>query len=467
MNHMKRMLLLLTLLSVTAAYAQNSVDIKVHVRGLEAETAYLGFYYSGKTLIQDSAEVVNGSFRFRSDTLFPGGMYLVVLPPGMEYFDIFLDEDQKFQLQTDMEDLTGSLAINGSEVNSIFYNDLRFLQEQQSLITSLQEQIDSSMTEAEVLEIQQLIKNSQEAIIANRTKVMEEHPDLLYSKFLYAIKGPEIPETPDGEDEYWAYYWFRKHYFDVMDLSDPDLLRTPVTDSKINDYLDKYTVQDPDSLITAVDHIIRLASRNEETYRYYVSTLFNKYFESKLLNAEPVMIHLAQRYYLTGQAPWADEEYIKDLEEYIRPKAGTLVGDPGKDFVIENLNDEPVRLHDIEAEWIVLYFWSYDCGTCKKVTPELVEMIPAYLEDGVQLVSVCTNGDREIWKEKVAEYGIPGIALADPARLSGFDRAYNVDRTPIVYVLDKDFVIRYKQISIEDLGAVLDYELKREEETQP
>lgn len=464
---MKRMLTLLALLSTATAFAQESVNIKIHVRGLEAETAYLGFYYSGKTLIQDSAEVVNGTFTFESDTLFPQGMYLVVLPPTMEYFDLFLDEDQTFRMQTDMEDLTGSLEVNGSQVNEIFTNDLRFLQEQQGIIVGLQEQIDSTMSEGEIAEIQERITASQEAIIEHRTEIMESHPDLLYSKFLRSIKGPDIPPTPEGEDEYWAYYWFKEHYFDELDLTDPALLRTPVTNSKLNDYLDKYTVQDPDSLIAAVDQVIRLSSGNEETYRYYLSTLFNKYLESKLLNAEPVMIHIAQRYYLTGQAPWADPEYLTDLEEHIRPKAGTLVGDPGKDFIIEDENDQPVRLHDIDAEWIVLYFWSYDCGTCKKVTPKLVEMIPSYLEDGVQLVSVCTNGDREIWKEKLAEYGIPGITLADPARTSGFDRAYNVDRTPIVYVLDKDFVIRYKQISIEDLGAVLDFELKKDEEAQP
>lgn len=452
---------LLLIITTLCSFAQTGLDIKVHVRGFDAETAILGFYRGGQTLMKDSAVVENGTFTFHSDTLYPSGMYLVVLPPEMQYFDMFLDEDQTFSIRTDMEDLTGSLELEGSELNSIFYNDIRFLQEQQQLILSLQASVDSTMDDIQVQEIQDQIRASQNAITSNRESIISDHPDLLYSRFLQAVKGPEIPEKPEGEDEYWAFFWFRTHYFDHLDLSDRAMLRTPIANAKVMDYLDKYTVQDPDSLMEAVDVIIENAARNEETFQYYLSSMFNKYLESKLLMSEAVMIHIAKKYYLTGKAPWISEDYLEKLRKLIREKEGTLVGDIGKDFQILDLNDQPVRLYDLDAEWIVLYFWSYDCGTCKKVTPELAKMMPSFIEDGVQLVTVCTNGDRDIWKEKVAEYGIPGVALADPARTSGFDQFYNIDHTPMIYVLDKDHVIRYKQISVEDLGAVLDFELEQ------
>lgn len=459
---MKRLpVFLLLIITTLGSFAQTGLDIKVHVRGFEAETAILGFYRGDQTLMKDSAVVENGTFTFHSDTLYPSGMYLVVLPPEMSYFDVFLGEDQTFSIRTDMEDLTGSLEVEGSSLNQIFYNDIRFLQEQQQLIMSLQASVDSTMAESQIDEIQQNIRASQKAITSNREEIITKYPDLLYSRFLQAVKGPEIPETPEGEDEYWAFFWFRTHYFDHLDLSDPAMLRTPIAYAKVVDYLDKYTVQDSDSLSEAVDIIIENASGNEETFQYYLSTVFNKYLESKLLMSEAVMMHIAEKYYLTGKAPWVDPEYLEKLRGHVRGRKGTLVGDVGQDFQILDLNDEPVNLYEVEADWIVLYFWSYDCGTCKEVTPELVEMMPSFIEDGVQLVTVCTNGDREIWKEKVAEYGIPGVALADPARTSGFDQFYNIDRTPMIYVLDKDHIIRYKQISVEDLGAVLDFELEQ------
>lgn len=452
---------LFLLVAAFSGFAQAGLDIKVHVRGFDAKTAILGFYRGDQTLMKDSAVVENGTFTFHSDTLYPSGMYLVVLPPEMSYFDVFLDEDQTFSIRTDMEDLTGSLEVEGSSLNQIFYNDIRFLQEQQQLIMSLQASIDSTTDDREIAAVQDRIRASQNAITSNREEIIANHPDLLYSRFLQAVKGPEIPETPEGEDEYWAFFWFRSHYFDQLDLSDPAMLRTPIAHAKVMDYLDKYTVQDSDSLSEAVDVVIEKASGNEETFQYYLSSLFNKYLESKLLMSEAVMMHIAQKYYLTGQAPWIDADYLDKLRTHVRSRVGTLVGDVGKNFQILDVNDKPVNLYDVEADWIVLYFWSYDCGTCKKVTPELVKMMPSFIEDGVELVTVCTNGDRDIWKEKVAEYGIPGVALADPARTSGFDQSYNIDHTPMIYVLDKDHIIRYKQISVEDLGAVLDFELEQ------
>ena len=449
------------MLASAPVWAQPGSKITVHVKDLTAEKVYLGFYMGDATLMKDSAEVVRGTATFQSDTLLPQGMYLVVMPPEMTFFDLFLDEDQVFSMETDLNDLVGEMEVKGSKVNSVFYNDIRFLQEQQALISSMEEALNSIEDEDKRSTLQTQIKTAQTAVTDHRRELIAKEPDLLYSRFLKAVKGPDLPETPEGEDEYWQFFYFRAHYFDEVNLSDPAMLRTPIVESKVMDYIEKYTVQDPDSLIKAIDLVLELASKNEETFQHYLSTLFNQYVESKLMGAEPVMIHLAQTYYLTGKAPWASEKYLDELRTYVRDRVGTLVGDKGKDFTILDLKDQPTRLYDIKAPLIVLYFWSYDCATCKKVTPKLAELMPSYLEQGVKLVSVCTNGTREEWKGKVAEYGLPGIALSDPSRQSGFDDAYNIISTPIIYVLDSEFIIRYKQISVEDLGAVLDFELKR------
>lgn len=170
---MKRLpVFLFLLVAAFSSFSQTGLDIKVHVRGFDAKTAILGFYRGDKTLMKDSTVVENGTFSFHSDTLYPSGMYLVVLPPEMSYFDVFLDEDQTFSIRTDMEDLTGSLEVDGSELNSIFYNDIRFLQEQQQLIMSLQASVDSTTDDIEVVEVQNRIQASQNAITSNRESII-------------------------------------------------------------------------------------------------------------------------------------------------------------------------------------------------------------------------------------------------------------------------------------------------------
>ncbi len=456
---MKSFLLIVSLLAASLLQAKPLVRIEVHVRGLEAEKMYLGFYFGDKTLLKDSALVSNGTAVFESDTLYPQGMYLVVLPPEQDFFDFFLDEDQVFSLVTDREDLIGAMEVNGSKVNGVFYNDIRFLKEQQDGISQVQASLEAETDAARREALQADIAARQAAVQEHRLTLMKEESDLFYSRFLMAVKGPDLPEPPEGADEYWQFFYFRAHYFDHLPLSDPAMLRTPIAHGKVMDFLGKYTAQDPDSLIESADRIIQLASQHPETFQYYLSTVFNHYVESKRMGAEPVMIHLAQTYYLQGKTPWVDSAYLAELRTYVRDRVGTLIGDKGKDFTILDRNEIPFQLYSLDTEWIVLYFWSYDCATCKKVTPQLASLMPAYLERGVRLVSVCTNGTREEWKEKLAEYGLPDIALADPSRQSGFDQKYHINSTPLLFVLDGDFTIRYKQIAVEDLGPILDFEL--------
>ncbi len=449
------------ILALSLMRGQIGMDIQVEIRDFSLDKAYLGFYYGGQTLLHDSSVVRNGRFSFHSDTPLPQGMYLLALPPEMEYVDFFLDEDQVFSLRTEAADPVGKMEVEGSRVNEVFFQDLQRLRRQEQMADSLKQAADMASNQDELKEIQQQLKAMQSATIVRRQAILDEEPTLLYARFLRAIQGPEIPQAPVGAGEDFAFYFFRKHYFDVLDLSDPAMLRTPIAREKVMDYLQKYTMQAPDSLTAAIDEVLLAASGNQETYRYYLATIFNHYLESKRMGAEPVAVYIAERYYLQGGATWADEAYIDQLRDYVRTRRGTLVGETAPDFVIADLTDRPVRFHDTDADWIVLYFWSYDCATCQRVTPTLREVLSGLVDQGVSLVTVCTNGDRDIWKGKVAEYGLPGIHLADPARESGFDKAYHLRSTPTIYLLDRDFVIRYKEVAIEDLGAILDYELGR------
>ena len=57
-------------------------------------------------------------------------------------------------------------------------------------------------------------------------------------------------------DSTWQYYYYRNHYFDNFNISDPRLLRTPFYEDKIMTYLTKVVPQIPDSLIPYADYFI-------------------------------------------------------------------------------------------------------------------------------------------------------------------------------------------------------------------
>lgn len=103
---MKRLLLFYILFSLTGlAFAQSGFQIGCHIRGLSAEWVYLGFYQGDQTLLKDSAKVENGSFVFKGKETLAGGLYMIVLPPSNNHFDLMIDADQvakvlDFELKT-------------------------------------------------------------------------------------------------------------------------------------------------------------------------------------------------------------------------------------------------------------------------------------------------------------------------------------------------------------------------------
>ncbi|MEO0469705.1 MAG: TlpA disulfide reductase family protein, partial [Bacteroidota bacterium] len=125
-------------------------------------------------------------------------------------------------------------------------------------------------------------------------------------------------------------------------------------------------------------------------------------------------------------------------------------------------------IHSVPGEYVLLYFWDYNCGHCKKVTPRLAESFKQYKDKGVTLVTVSINGDVDVWKEKLKDYDLEGaINLQDHKRQSGFDRLYDIRSTPRLFILDKDRKILAKQISVETMEDLLNYELGIEtEETE-
>jgi len=103
-----------------------------------------------------------------------------------------------------------------------------------------------------------------------------------------------------------------------------------------------------------------------------------------------------------------------------------------------------------------LYFWDYDCGHCKRKTPQLAEVYQTYKDKNVALYTVSINGAVSEWKKSLRKYGLEGINVQDHERKTGFDAIYDIRSTPRLFVLDKDKKILAKHIDVDQLVEILD-----------
>ena len=105
--------LFLALFALTT-WAQDGYEIKIEIEGYEQPELYLAYYLGDKQYIQDTVQrAKDDSFTFSSEEALPGGIYLVVMAPNNEFFQILVDDkNQRFGVNTIIgaEQLEGTTA---------------------------------------------------------------------------------------------------------------------------------------------------------------------------------------------------------------------------------------------------------------------------------------------------------------------------------------------------------------------
>jgi thiol-disulfide isomerase/thioredoxin len=242
-------------------------------------------------------------------------------------------------------------------------------------------------------------------------------------------------------------------------LGDPDLLRTPVLDQRINYFKEKLTVQTPDSINQALDYLLKKLEPAKESYRYYLSSFINEYAKSKIVGFDAVYVHLALEYYGKGKAPWIDGENLAEIVDNAKKLEPILVGKKAPDITVYQEDGTPVTLSKIESKYTVLLFWASDCGHCKKSMPEIISFYEKYKDKGVELLAVCTKHRekaKDCWEYIKDREGMEQwINANDEFHKSGFRFKYNVESTPQIFILDENKNILVKRIGSEQLDEVI------------
>ncbi|MDR0419359.1 MAG: TlpA family protein disulfide reductase, partial [Prevotellaceae bacterium] len=232
-------------------------------------------------------------------------------------------------------------------------------------------------------------------------------------------------------------------------------------------------IPDPDTIIKHADMLIERSKGNREMFRYITEYFFQKYQASEIMSHDIIVVYLADKYYLSGEAYWADEEYlgkIKDRADKLRPN---LVGKTAPELLLQTIDGRYESLRKLRTSYTILYFWEPSCGHCRKETPKLWDLYNKYRDKGVEVYAVYTQYKHTEWENYVNEHqydwinvwdGIEGTDSEGKQTTfslgSNFRNLYDIYSTPVIYFLDKDKKILAKRIDIATLEKMLNNELK-------
>lgn len=429
-----------------------TVDYTFAINNLpQNETVQLAYYLGDKTYIRhEFGPSVTGIFNYKSDSVHRG-IYLLYFKQKGDFAQVVFNEP-KFSMALDYQDILGSMKVDGSKENQVYYDYLKYLSQQRGKAETINN--EEGLTEGQKTQKQSLIDKE---VKARQHSIIKENPNTLVADFIRATFDPEIPNPAAGlseaEAQDWRFYYYRHHFFDDFDFSNSSLLYTPVFHNKLSVYRNQLTPQEPDSMIAMVNRVISLAAGNEEVKKYLIIDLVNEFAKSKVVCMDKVYVYMVDTYYASGIADWIDKDQLNKMLNNANKLRNSLCGVNAYNFKLTSASYEQVELKQIKTDWTILVFLKSDCSHCERVLLDLKSLdLP---NADYKIVTIHQKGDQG-WLDQLADFkSDKWLNLIDTQGEIDWEKQYNLDKYPLVYVLDANKVIRYKRVEASQIQQIL------------
>jgi len=203
---------------------------------------------------------------------------------------------------------------------------------------------------------------------------VRENPNTITSMLISANFQIDIPEITEGtEEEIKAarFKYYRDHYFDHLNFDHPGILRTPFLHDRLVYYMEKLNAPIPDSTIIAIDYILGKFENNPEALKFYTSYFLNQFAQMKMVGQDAIYVHIVDKYYANGKAPWVKEETLTKIVDNANKLRPLLIGKTIPDITTYEQDGTAVKIREVDADYTVLVFWAPSCGHCKKAMPHI------------------------------------------------------------------------------------------------
>lgn len=466
----------LTLFSISAFSLEKDYNVTIKVKGMENQMGILAYYYGDKRFVKDTLYFnEKGTAAIKGKKDIAKGVYLIAFPSiGYRTFDLILNETN-FTISTDTSDFVLNGVVKNSIENEQLFSDMKYMQplgvendKMQKLIRTLQP------TDSLHAITEKSLDSISNQITAHRKEMLKKNPNTFYSKLIKIMMDTDIPEgerKPDGSlvDTFYAFHYLQQHYFDAIDFSDSGYIRSPVFQGKLLRYFDSYVHPQPDSINKAIDALMNKAVANNEMYQYCLNELFTKYAKSEIMGYDAIYVHIADNYYLNGKVWWSSEKGITELKDRVDALRPTLIGKIAPNFVVQDSTGKNQFIHDFipKHDFTVLVFWNSDCSHCQHEIPELKRIYNDSLKSfNVGVMAVSTEQTDSSFRAFAAKNcASDWLTCADMRGVSAFRRGYDVIATPKVFLIYKDYKIVAKNLPVNKLVDVIQFERnKRKEE---
>ena len=130
------------------------------------------------------------------------------------------------------------------------------------------------------------------------------------------------------------------------------------------------------------------------------------------------------------------------VRKFLELSTDFKIGDKAANFELQDLNGNLIGLNSFKNKYILLDFWSSNCGPCLIDNPILLKNYKTYRDRGFEIVGISLDKNRDDWEKSVKRDSMIWPTVSD---LKGFDGdlpiTYNVYFIPTYYLIDPNGII--------------------------
>ena len=246
-----------------------------------------------------------------------------------------------------------------------------------------------------------------------------------------------------------------QHFWDGIEAFDGPTDENPILASQIDFYFDKLSCPLPDSITLEINRLIKRTENNTGLRDFILWHLLERYQNPEYMTQDQVFVWLYDQYF--------SQLKIKDLNEanraMIRDKAERLrrlaLLNPAPDIRI----GDSIDLQKVDSEFTVLFFYDHDCDLCHQEMQDLDSVRtqnPDIVVFAIDL-NIDSSGEFEIRQQGDRDLKFPPQRrrIANSAELLELSDLYDIETTPLIYVLDRQKRIIAKKIRARQIPLVL------------
>ncbi|MCD7931141.1 MAG: DUF5106 domain-containing protein [Tannerellaceae bacterium] len=250
-----------------------------------------------------------------------------------------------------------------------------------------------------------------------------------------------------------------EHYWNNFDFTDIRYIDAPeITEQAFVDFIHIMPHTTYEAGRDAIVKMLKKAEVNSDMFHYFTE--------------------LYEKYLYDPNSPFRDEEYyipvlesiiasdIIEATDKIRPMHlldlayKNRPGEQALDFTYTLASGKEGTLHDISAEYTLLYFYNPDCHSCKEITASLVAsptIDQAIRRGKLNILAVYPDEDLTAWKEHLSEIPSRWINSYDDGTHIKNEDIYDLKAIPTLYLLGENKEVILKDTTFEILESFLKY----------